>query len=184
MARPRKYDADTARIDIMNAFWENGFEATSLADLITATDMKKGSLYGAFGDKVAMFQLALLEYDRIAVAGTIAKMDSLPAREALQALLMAPAISVENSDLRGCMLCNSLSEYGKLDIAAQTLAQKSRLELTAAIERAVQKVQSGKSNKAKALEILALYFGMRVMARGGVSAAQLRSLGEGVLAAL
>lgn len=181
MARPRKYSVETARESIMNAFWKNGFEATSLADLIAATGMKKGSLYRAFGDKTAMFQLALAEYDRIAVIATIAKLDSLSGKEALSAFLAAPALSVEAEDRRGCMLCNSLSEYEKLGPDARALAEKGRLSLTAAIERALHEIDYGPASKAKALEILAVYFGLRVLARGGVQAEQIQSVAENVI---
>jgi len=181
MARPRKYSFETARESIMNAFWENGFQATSLADLIAATGMKKGSLYRAFGDKTAMFQLALLEYDRIAVIATVAKMDSLSGKEALSALLAAPALSIAAEDRRGCMLCNSLSEYEKLGPDARMLAEAGRSSLIAAIERALRKIEYGPSREAKAHEILAVYFGLRVMARGGGQAEQLQLVGESVL---
>ena len=169
---------------IMDAFWKDGFEATSLADLMAATDMNKGSLYGAYGNKNAMFQLALLEYDKIAVTGTITLMDGLPGRQALHALLTGPAVSVEADDRRGCLLCNSLSEYSKLDEPARTLTNTSRINLVAAIERALGRIHDGDGHGTKALELMALYFGLRVPARGGVSTKEIRGVGEAALASL
>ena len=46
----------------MVAFWAKGYEATSLADLMDATGLHKGSLYQAFGDKHTLFLQALDRY--------------------------------------------------------------------------------------------------------------------------
>ena len=66
-------------------FWRAGYSATSLDDLTAATGMNKPSLYGAFGDKRALY-LATLE--RYTEAGRIAMVKALkPAlslREGLQ----------------------------------------------------------------------------------------------------
>ena len=184
MARPRKYDSEIALQKIMEAFWEHGFESTSLANLVATTGMQKGSLYGAYGDKDSMFQLALFEYDRVAVIGTIAKMEALSGREAIALLLKAPALSVEAGDRRGCLLCNTLGEYSALNEPAQNLADTSRSNLGDAIKSALERMDRSGDQSAKALELLALYFGLRVMARGGVSAAEIRSVGDAALGAL
>ncbi len=46
----------------MEAFWRNGYEATSVADLCTCTGLHKGSLYQAFGDKHQLFMRSLKHY--------------------------------------------------------------------------------------------------------------------------
>ena len=59
MARPREFDIDEALSAAMTAFWERGFAATSLADLMDATGLQKGSIYKAFGSKHELFMQAL-----------------------------------------------------------------------------------------------------------------------------
>ena len=39
----------------MDVFWQDGFAATSLDDLSAATGLNRPSLYGAFGDKRALY---------------------------------------------------------------------------------------------------------------------------------
>ncbi len=46
----------------MMAFWNKGYEATSLAELCRVTGLNKGSLYQAFGDKHSLFMRALTYY--------------------------------------------------------------------------------------------------------------------------
>lgn len=56
--RPRAYDPDAALARAVDAFWDAGFAATSLDDLTLATGMNRPSLYGAFGDKQALYRKA------------------------------------------------------------------------------------------------------------------------------
>ncbi|GAA0776454.1 TetR/AcrR family transcriptional regulator [Roseibium denhamense] len=60
--RPRKVETEQALHAIMRAFWQNGFKATSMNDLVDASGMAKPGLYAAFGDKEAMFEKSLLHY--------------------------------------------------------------------------------------------------------------------------
>ncbi|WP_456315895.1 TetR/AcrR family transcriptional regulator [Plastoroseomonas hellenica] len=46
----------------MECFWKQGFEATSMRDLIERTGITGASLYNAFGDKRALYQRALDHY--------------------------------------------------------------------------------------------------------------------------
>jgi TetR/AcrR family transcriptional regulator, copper-responsive repressor len=57
--RPRAYNPDAALARAVDAFWDAGFAATSLDDLTLATGMNRPSLYGAFGDKQALYHKAL-----------------------------------------------------------------------------------------------------------------------------
>lgn len=60
--RPRAFEADRALIQAMEAFWSDGFAATSLDDISTATGLNRPSLYGAFGDKRALYLQAYGQY--------------------------------------------------------------------------------------------------------------------------
>ena len=56
--RSASFDRDEVVENIMNTFWEHGYEATSIQTLEAATGLKRQSLYNAFGNKDAMFELA------------------------------------------------------------------------------------------------------------------------------
>ena len=57
--RPRSFDEEVVKDAIMQVFWERGFAATSLDDLSRVTGLTRPSLYGAFGDKLSMYLLAM-----------------------------------------------------------------------------------------------------------------------------
>ena len=60
--RPRRYDPDRAMDAAVGAFLAAGFSGTSLDRLSEATGMNRPSLYGAFGDKEALYLKALAHY--------------------------------------------------------------------------------------------------------------------------
>ena len=57
--RPRKFDADQALGNALLVFWTNGFTGTSLDQLAEAMEMKRPSIYNAFGDKESLYRAAL-----------------------------------------------------------------------------------------------------------------------------
>ena len=60
--RPRAFEPQTALAQAMDAFWKDGFAATSLDDVSAATGLNRPSLYGAFGDKRALYLKAYGQY--------------------------------------------------------------------------------------------------------------------------
>src|SRR3954462_1266031 len=53
--RPRAYEPDVAIGQALALFRKGGYAATSLDDLSEVTGMNRPSLYGAFGDKRALY---------------------------------------------------------------------------------------------------------------------------------
>jgi AcrR family transcriptional regulator len=60
--RPISLDRDAALENAMLLFWERGYEGTSMADLTKAMGLNPSSIYAAFGDKHALFSLAVKRY--------------------------------------------------------------------------------------------------------------------------
>jgi len=60
--RPRSFDRETALEKAVLAFWEHGYEATSVADLTRVMGIGAPSLYAAFGDKRSLFEEAVNAY--------------------------------------------------------------------------------------------------------------------------
>ena len=66
MARTKEFDPDEVLQRAMDRFWTYGFEATSIQDLVEHTGINRGSLYGTYRDKKALFRDALACYmDRV-----------------------------------------------------------------------------------------------------------------------
>lgn len=61
MGRPREFDPEYVLARALEVFWQKGFDGTSFTDLVSCTGILASSLYGAFGDKEALF-LQVLDY--------------------------------------------------------------------------------------------------------------------------
>lgn len=55
MARPLEFDRSKAVNRALLLFWRQGYQATSLADLLAAMGIGRSSFYAAFGDKRSLF---------------------------------------------------------------------------------------------------------------------------------
>jgi len=111
--RPRAYDPQTALARAREAFWDSGFAATSLDELSAATGMNRPSLYGAFGDKRALYGQALDGYQSASRAAMRRALD--PSRSLAEGLnaVCAEALSLYYSaaPARGCfMIGTALTE--------------------------------------------------------------------------
>ena len=58
----RKFDVDAALDQAMFAFWEHGYEGTSVSMLTSAMGINPPSLYSAFGGKEGLFFAAIERY--------------------------------------------------------------------------------------------------------------------------
>src|SRR3954470_23121290 len=108
--RPRTFDDDDVVERAMHLFWRRGYATTSMRDLTDAVGVLPGSLYGAFGDKHALFVLALERYaeDTRETAERLRQGRRALAR--LRALLTAALEAAAEEPGRGCMLGNTAAE--------------------------------------------------------------------------
>ena len=65
MARTKEFDQEQALDAAMNLFWERGYEATSIQDLVEATGVQRQSLYDTFGSKHELFLQSLMRYQTL-----------------------------------------------------------------------------------------------------------------------
>jgi AcrR family transcriptional regulator len=103
--RPRAYRPELALAQARDAFWRDGFAATSLDDLSAATGMNRPSLYAAFGDKQALYVKAYASY-RAEVRETFRPifLAEAPLREKLRRILVAALDLYSSGEAgpRGC----------------------------------------------------------------------------------
>ena len=62
MARPKAFDREQALDKAMHLFWQQGYEATSLPELLNTMGIGRQSLYDTFGGKHQLFMESLNRY--------------------------------------------------------------------------------------------------------------------------
>jgi AcrR family transcriptional regulator len=136
--RPRAYEPDVALAKALDLFRKDGFAGTSLDDLSAATGMNRPSLYGAFGDKRALY---IKTYERYRADARAAMQEAfkgdLPLRKRLQriyAIALDIYLSGEEGP-RGCFtVMTAASEaVADPDIRAMVLSGFHELDKAFAI---------------------------------------------------
>jgi AcrR family transcriptional regulator len=143
MARPREFDEQTVLRAVREQFWEAGYAATSLEDLMRVSGLGKGSLYAAFGDKRQLFLRALRGYND---ANGSALRDTLEsasrAVDGLRAFVMAPVRDPSGvAARRGCFMANSTCELATDDAELLAEARRTYEASTRAVAESVVRAQ-------------------------------------------
>lgn len=115
MARSREFEINEVLDKAMMLFWEQGYEKTSMNDLVEHMGIHRRSLYDTFGDKHSLFLQAMDRY----IGKVEAKLSSevnqaKTATEALQSVFGFMIAESEHSP-SGCMIVNSMTELAARD---------------------------------------------------------------------
>lgn len=109
MARPLEFDRDQALMSALGVFWRQGYQATSLPDLLGAMSLSRSSLYAAFGDKRALY-LQCLDLYTARTLGLLAQTQAEhPPLAALRAFFERTLLQP------GCLLVNTTLEMAEVD---------------------------------------------------------------------
>lgn len=117
MARPRGFDEAEVLRKVLGVFRARGFDGATLDELERATGLGRGSLYGAFGDKRALFQRALACYRDTSLDERLAALAAPDAgRTALLAFFRALADDAScDRERKGCLVTNCSVELADRD---------------------------------------------------------------------
>src|SRR3984893_2666145 len=111
MAGVKQFDRNEVLDRAMAAFWTRGYGATSIDDLVEATGINRGSLYGTFGDKRRLFLSALDRYWDTVVNAMMEELSDPDPRRAIER--MFDSLIRRTSDPkfpRGCFITNTSLE--------------------------------------------------------------------------
>ncbi|MEV0260031.1 TetR/AcrR family transcriptional regulator [Streptomyces sp. NPDC050617] len=180
MSGRKQFDTSAALDQAMRVFWQRGYADASLDALGSATGLGRGSLYGAFGNKDALFRQCLDRY--ASVYGTRYEQalaahpdDPIRAVEAFFDVILNriadPSVPV------GCLIAQSAAQ-------APTLQDENSARVRGLLDVQRQRVRAAladSSADARTLDELASFVvavnqSLAVLSRGGASDAELRSV--------
>lgn len=188
MGRPRKFDESEVLDAARQQFTATGYHGTSVDDLSQATGLSKGSLYGAFGDKQALFHRVFGAYCDSSDAMAAARVEG-PEDEALLRLrewLHSPEIT----DPYGCLLARGTAELAAEDdeVAARALAAYDTLldSCRRLVEQAQRAGLVDPNADAAALGglIVTTHRGLEALAKAGVDPATRNRIADAAIAGI
>ena len=175
MARHKEFDREEVLERAMGLFWEKGYEATSVRDLVCRLGIGQGSLYATFGGKHDLFLAALDRYRATQEAQLAALLDGPgTAREKLRrAFEGVVAEAASGGGRRGCFLVNSAVELAPRDpetagrVEAYAAGAEAMFGGLLARASARGEISADRDPLALVRFLFNAMQGLRVLARGG-----------------
>jgi TetR/AcrR family transcriptional repressor of nem operon len=190
MARPREFDEAAALDAAVEHFWLHGYQSTSVRELAAAMGITGASLYNAFGDKRALFKMALARYIETGIEGRVIRerQSTLSAIDAFFKDIVN--FSLKDKNRKGCLLVNSALELGDDDTELKGVVSDVFVEIEAFFKRAIARgqeqgeVSTGLPATDLARLLLGALLGIRVLARVRPNRALLEGIARSALLVL
>jgi TetR/AcrR family transcriptional repressor of nem operon len=181
MARPRSFNPDETLDLARDVFWRKGFQSTSLDDITAATGLAKPSLYAAFGDKNALFLKVLDRYHERIIANAQRILNEGPsARGAIERWLtgFVPFCSGVRGS-RGCLSINTAADGTSDQKEVRKKVERFNRKLEELLRNRLRADRAQFSDAfdpdSAARTIMAIYFGLMVMAKDAPDVARVRA---------
>ncbi|GGT41360.1 TetR family transcriptional regulator [Streptomyces chromofuscus] len=192
MARVREFDTEAAVHSAMEAFRCRGYEGTSVQDLVDATGVGRGSLYGAFGSKEGLYLAAMERYRQLYAVPLIDMLRAgTPARDLLREVLVATVDGiVRDGDRKSCLIVGATTERVSQDpkvaahVRSTTAALEDALRDVIATAQAEGQLPNSRNARDLARYLIVTMHGLRVMGAMNPDRASLMGVADAALDAL
>lgn len=188
MGRHREFNVDDALDAVLDVFWSKGYEGASYTDLTRAAGVERPGLYSAFGNKEAMFRLALDRYYQRYLQYFPDALQQPTSRLVVEHILRGAAeLHTRFPDRRGCLgVLGAVVGSDDVIPIQQTLIEARAVGESALVSRLEQARQDGDlpenaNCQALAAFVMTILSGMAVQARTGADRATLDAVAEQAL---
>jgi TetR/AcrR family transcriptional regulator, transcriptional repressor for nem operon len=156
MPRPRSKSRDDLISSAMGVFWQNGFNATSIEDLVVASGVGRGAIYSDFGGKEELF-LACLEAYRARIADPAMQLltsgsNGLKSIEAYFDYFIA-LHEKRGMPGPGCFIANTMTELAPHHADALRIVNDHSSELKSAFASSLEQATGPRGNQIGEVEI-------------------------------
>ncbi|MCE5171807.1 TetR/AcrR family transcriptional regulator [Paenibacillus profundus] len=171
--RPREFDLDDIVDAAMQVFWQRGYSATSIQDLVEGTSLGRSSIYNAFGSKHELYEHSLRRYQELKARKIAVLFEPGSVKERVRQLLM-DVVDEELGDEKGlgCMTANAALELASHDEAIAVIVSQNynylEMVLYGVFCHAQEngEIASNKNARALARFVLSTIQGLRVLSKG------------------
>ncbi len=125
MGRNVEFNEDEKVEKAMNVFWEKGYNATSMQDLVDAMQINRSSLYNTIGDKQQLFLKCISSYSDSLMCETMQKVrQEKSPLQALVNLIRDKAHWIVDCE-KGCLGMKTIFEMAPNDSEVRNLMSKN-----------------------------------------------------------
>lgn len=108
MAGVKQFDQNEVLDRAMMLFWSQGYEATSIDQLVEATGINRGSLYGTFNDKNGIFLAVIDRYLETVAKSLMVPLSDPNPRQAIERMFDSIVGRLSDPKFpRGCLIVNT-----------------------------------------------------------------------------
>ena len=116
MPKSESFNREEVLEKVTDLFWVQGYNGTSMQDIVDATGLNRSSLYNSFGDKYQLFNESIRFYKNHVQTRSISGLDSIPPKKALRRVFDAVLTSMDDqTHTKGCFLTNCAAELATVD---------------------------------------------------------------------
>lgn len=186
MAGTKQFNEEEALDRALDLFWQRGFGHTSMQDLAQATGVMRGSLYHAYGDKLAIFLRIFERYKERFLAGAREALSPPSVDDALRQYFRFSIASMTDAGSgdasRGCLTTKTATDEAAMDAsirqALRSLLDGLRQLVEERLSRADARNRLALPPAAAATLIVTLTRGIVVMERIYQDPAQLTAVSD------
>lgn len=141
MARNKEFDPAEKLEKARNLFWQKGYNATSMQDLVDAMGLNRGSIYDTYGDKHSLYIECLKSYVNAGACSynTLINESKSP-MAAIEGMIMATVESAISNN-KSCMAVKSTFEMAACDEQVKDLTKNNCVQNAAMFEGLIKKAQ-------------------------------------------
>jgi AcrR family transcriptional regulator len=114
MSRPKEFDETSVLDRAMELFWDQGYQATSLADLELHLGIGRQSIYDTYGNKLGLYHKALDRYSRVPVTHLLGRLEAGGA-QAIRSFFERLIAYQSCPSPQACFMVNSAIELAPCD---------------------------------------------------------------------
>lgn len=190
MARSKEFDVNQVLRKAMELFWQQGYEKTSMQELVDYMGIHRRSIYDTFGDKRTLFLSALSHYEKLITSEMKKRVESnLLVKQGIREVFNMVILSDLNSP-KGCLTVNAAVELSLLDEEIATKIAGMFTKTEALFYELLKHGQNnGEISKDHDLEVMSLFLhnslvGLRVLVKIEADKKKLESIVDMTLSVL
>ena len=173
MPRTKQFNEEEVLNKAMELFWEKGFHATSMQDLVNHLGINRASIYDTYGGKNMLFDKAFQNYRDTSLA-TLNEIliSEVDVKEGFRKLFQMVIDDVESDACqKGCFVVNTITELVPGDNALQEKLRQNSSNTEQIFASYIQKgihngdIKTSKNPQTIAFTLFTLFSGLRVMTK-------------------